>query len=202
MRSRIKVVSGRMKRRTLIESEYTTTRGDLEGRELVLRSESSKAPAVGAMKWKMPSPVRASLCNLRCCCQTAIRTHFLRLHITSLTSATTAGISADQRTCRRGQTLRALARRDSQQHQGSPPAIHGRDSTTNGAASPMESMLMTDSEAWRYSGPFTRFQRFRGAFPGLGIATVAFAGYLAYEQAFLKDDHGHGHGEGHESGHH
>ncbi|KAF2218810.1 NADH-ubiquinone oxidoreductase B12 subunit family-domain-containing protein [Elsinoe ampelina] len=57
------------------------------------------------------------------------------------------------------------------------------------------------AEAWRYTGPFTRFQRFRGAFPGLGIATVAFAGYLAYEQVFLKDD-SHGHGSGHGSDHH
>jgi NADH dehydrogenase (ubiquinone) 1 beta subcomplex subunit 3 len=58
----------------------------------------------------------------------------------------------------------------------------------------------TDSlhrEAWRYSGPFTRFNRFKGAFPGLGIATVAFAGYLVVEQLFLKEEHGHGHGEEH-----
>jgi len=56
------------------------------------------------------------------------------------------------------------------------------------------------AEAWRYTGPFTRFNRFKGAFPGLGIATVAFAGYCAYEYMFLKDDHGHGeaeHGDGH-----
>nr|POE76160.1 hypothetical protein CFP56_59640 [Quercus suber] len=33
-------------------------------------------------------------------------------------------------------------------------------------------------EAWRYSGPFSRYNRFKGSFPGLGIATVAFAGYL------------------------
>lgn len=57
-----------------------------------------------------------------------------------------------------------------------------------------------DSEAWRYTGPFTRFNRFRGAFPGLGIATVAFAGYLVYEQMFLTSSHGHG--EGHGDGHH
>jgi NADH-ubiquinone oxidoreductase B12 subunit family len=55
-------------------------------------------------------------------------------------------------------------------------------------------------EAWRYTGPFTRFNRFRGSFPGLGIATVAFAAYCGYEYMFLKDDHGHG--EGHGEGHH
>lgn len=55
-----------------------------------------------------------------------------------------------------------------------------------------------DSEAWRYTGPFTRFNRFRGAFPGLGIATVAFAGYLVYEQMFLTSSHGHGEGHGDE----
>ena len=55
-------------------------------------------------------------------------------------------------------------------------------------------------EAWRYTGPFTRFNRFKGSFPGLGLATVAFAGYLVYEQVFLED-HSHGHGEGHGSGH-
>ncbi|KAL0637032.1 hypothetical protein Q9L58_004014 [Maublancomyces gigas] len=48
-----------------------------------------------------------------------------------------------------------------------------------------------DSDAWRYSGPFTRFNRFKGAFPGLGIATVAFAGYCAYEAMFMSDTHAH-----------
>ncbi|PYH86465.1 NADH-ubiquinone oxidoreductase B12 subunit [Aspergillus uvarum CBS 121591] len=47
-------------------------------------------------------------------------------------------------------------------------------------------------EAWRYTGPFSRWNRFRNLFPGLGIATVAFAGYCAYEAVFLKDDHHHG----------
>ena len=56
-------------------------------------------------------------------------------------------------------------------------------------------------ETWRYTGPFSRFNRFKGAFPGLGIATVAFSAYCAYEWAFLSDD-GHGHGEGHGSEHH
>lgn len=56
-----------------------------------------------------------------------------------------------------------------------------------------------NSEAWRYTGPFTRFNRFKGAFPGLGIATVAFAGYCVFEWAFLSKDHGHndGHGDAH-----
>lgn len=57
------------------------------------------------------------------------------------------------------------------------------------------------SEAWRYTGPFTRFNRFRGAFPGFGIASVAFAGYLVYEQVFMSSGHGH-HEEGHGEGHH
>jgi NADH dehydrogenase (ubiquinone) 1 beta subcomplex subunit 3 len=57
------------------------------------------------------------------------------------------------------------------------------------------------SEQWRYTGPFTRYNRFKRAFPGLGIATVAFAGYLAYEAAFMRDEH-HGHGEGHGEEHH
>ncbi|KAI1858318.1 uncharacterized protein JN550_012768 [Neoarthrinium moseri] len=48
------------------------------------------------------------------------------------------------------------------------------------------------AEAWRYQGLFSRFNRFRGAFPGLGIATVAFAAYCGYEYMFLQDDHHHG----------
>lgn len=60
-----------------------------------------------------------------------------------------------------------------------------------------------NSELWRYNGPFSRFNRFKGLFPGLGVATVAFAGYCAYEHFFLNDHHGHGeHGEGHGEGHH
>ncbi|KAF1823114.1 uncharacterized protein K489DRAFT_318626 [Dissoconium aciculare CBS 342.82] len=57
------------------------------------------------------------------------------------------------------------------------------------------------NEAWRYSGPFTRANRFRNSFPGLGIATVAFAGYLAYEQFFMTSSHGH-HDEAHGKDHH
>ncbi|KAF2768466.1 hypothetical protein EJ03DRAFT_328315 [Teratosphaeria nubilosa] len=55
------------------------------------------------------------------------------------------------------------------------------------------------NEAWRYTGPFTRAKRFRGLFPGFGIATVAFAGYMVYEQLFLTSSH---HGEGHGEDHH
>jgi NADH dehydrogenase (ubiquinone) 1 beta subcomplex subunit 3 len=48
------------------------------------------------------------------------------------------------------------------------------------------------SEQWRYTGPFTRFQRFKGSFPGLGIATVAFGAYLAAEQfGLIGDAHAH-----------
>ncbi|KAF2841434.1 hypothetical protein M501DRAFT_1000650 [Patellaria atrata CBS 101060] len=55
------------------------------------------------------------------------------------------------------------------------------------------------NEAWRYTGPFTRWNRLKNAFPGLGIATVAFGAYLAYEAVTLKDDHAHGQSEGHGS---
>ncbi|KAK4123098.1 hypothetical protein N657DRAFT_681243 [Parathielavia appendiculata] len=51
------------------------------------------------------------------------------------------------------------------------------------------------NEAWRYTGRFSRFNRFKNAFPGLGIATVAFAGYCIYEHFFLDNRHGH-HGIG------
>ncbi|GFP57264.1 hypothetical protein TASIC1_0008010500 [Trichoderma asperellum] len=57
----------------------------------------------------------------------------------------------------------------------------------------------SNSEAWRYKGTFSRWNRFRTGFPGLGIATVAFAGYCGYEYLFLNDEH---HGEGHGEGHH
>jgi NADH dehydrogenase (ubiquinone) 1 beta subcomplex subunit 3 len=47
-------------------------------------------------------------------------------------------------------------------------------------------------DAWRYTGQFTRVNRFKNAFPGLGIAIVAFSGYLAYEKLVMeKDDHSH-----------
>lgn len=57
--------------------------------------------------------------------------------------------------------------------------------------------LTSVSEAWRYTGPFSRVNRFRGLFPGFGIASVAFAAYCAYEYAFLQNDHHH-----HDSGAH
>lgn len=50
-----------------------------------------------------------------------------------------------------------------------------------------------DSEAWRNTGPFTRWNRFKAAFPGFGIGLGAFLVYSAYEAVFLKDSHGHGH---------
>jgi NADH dehydrogenase (ubiquinone) 1 beta subcomplex subunit 3 len=46
-------------------------------------------------------------------------------------------------------------------------------------------------DAWRYQGQFTRLNRFKTAFPGFGIAVVAFAGYLAYEQVFAKTHQAH-----------
>lgn len=57
-----------------------------------------------------------------------------------------------------------------------------------------------NSEAWRYAGPFTRWNRLKGAFPGFGWGAGAFAVYLVYEQLFMKDSHGHG--EEHGSEHH
>lgn len=55
------------------------------------------------------------------------------------------------------------------------------------------------SESWRYKGLFSRWSRFKAAFPGLGIATVAFTAYCGYEYLFLKDEH---HDEGHGEAHH
>ncbi|KAH8162432.1 hypothetical protein CIB48_g5799 [Xylaria polymorpha] len=55
------------------------------------------------------------------------------------------------------------------------------------------------AEAWRYTGTFSRWNRFKGGLPGLGIATVAFAVYLGYEQLFLQEDH---HDDAHGEGHH
>ena len=60
-------------------------------------------------------------------------------------------------------------------------------------------LTMGCREAWRYTGPFTRFNRFKTALPGLGTATVAFAIYCAAEWAFFAPEKhhedGHGHGE-------
>ena len=60
---------------------------------------------------------------------------------------------------------------------------------------------LLSSEAWRYEGVFTRWNRYSSALPGLGIATVAFTGYCAYEYFFLNDDH-HAEGHGKEEEHH
>ncbi|KAM0804849.1 hypothetical protein BDR22DRAFT_835383 [Usnea florida] len=58
------------------------------------------------------------------------------------------------------------------------------------------------AEQWRYTGPFTRYNRFKGALPGLGTATVAFAAYCTYEYFFMKDEHhGQEHGHGNEEHH-
>jgi NADH dehydrogenase (ubiquinone) 1 beta subcomplex subunit 3 len=54
------------------------------------------------------------------------------------------------------------------------------------------------SEAWRYTGPFSRMNRFRGVFPGFGIGLAAFGVYMVYEQMFMKSSHGHGEGHGEE----
>ncbi|PGH20384.1 hypothetical protein AJ80_03652 [Polytolypa hystricis UAMH7299] len=65
--------------------------------------------------------------------------------------------------------------------------------TFKAAANPTSSFSLGDPwkrrEAWRYTGPFSRWSRLRSAFPGLGIATVAFTAYCAYEWAFLSDKH-------------
>lgn len=45
-------------------------------------------------------------------------------------------------------------------------------------------------EAWRTQGIFTRANRFRGALPGFGIATVAFIAFNIGEYFFLpKNEH-------------
>ncbi|KAF2637770.1 hypothetical protein P280DRAFT_376770, partial [Massarina eburnea CBS 473.64] len=46
-------------------------------------------------------------------------------------------------------------------------------------------------ERWRYTGPFTRWNRLKGSFPGLGTASVAFAAYCVAEQLFFADEHEH-----------
>ncbi|GAB1320239.1 hypothetical protein MFIFM68171_10449 [Madurella fahalii] len=47
------------------------------------------------------------------------------------------------------------------------------------------------NEAWRYTGRFTRWNRFRNTLPGFGIATVAFAAYCVYEHYFMPEDPHH-----------
>lgn len=46
-------------------------------------------------------------------------------------------------------------------------------------------------DAWRYEGQFTRFNRFKGAFPGFGIGLAAFIVYVGYEKVTAKphDEH-------------
>lgn len=48
-------------------------------------------------------------------------------------------------------------------------------------------------DAWRYEGQFSRFNRFKSAFPGLGIAIGAFSVYVAYEKLVLKKGDAHDH---------
>lgn len=55
------------------------------------------------------------------------------------------------------------------------------------------------SEAWRYRGVFTRWNRFKGGLPGFGIAAVAFTAYCIYEHYFLSDPH---HKDSHGTEHH
>ncbi|KAH8674071.1 NADH-ubiquinone oxidoreductase B12 subunit family-domain-containing protein [Xylariales sp. PMI_506] len=86
-------------------------------------------------------------------------------------------------------------------HHGEKPSITGFDPRryAQSAGQPRYDPWER-AEAWRYQGTFSRWNRFKGAFPGLGIATVAFAAYCGYEYFFIKDDHHHG--EGHGEGHH
>ena len=64
-----------------------------------------------------------------------------------------------------------------------------------------ESSNVVVREAWRYTGPFTRYNRFKGALPGLGTATVAFAAYCTYEYIFMNDE-SHKKDGGHDGEHH
>lgn len=89
-------------------------------------------------------------------------------------------------------------------HTDPHPHPHPHHPPTTPSQPPTTRLLLTYlsySEAWRYTGPFTRWNRLRGSFPGFGIAVVAFAGYMAYEQVFLTSAHdGHGEGHGHAPG--
>ncbi|KAI8962460.1 NADH-ubiquinone oxidoreductase B12 subunit family-domain-containing protein [Daldinia sp. FL1419] len=86
------------------------------------------------------------------------------------------------------------------QHHGEKPNITGFDirKFAHSAGQPRYDPWER-AEAWRYTGQFTRWNRFKNAFPGLGIATVAFVAYLGFEKLFLGGDehHGEGHGETH-----
>ncbi|ABN68022.1 predicted protein [Scheffersomyces stipitis CBS 6054] len=48
-------------------------------------------------------------------------------------------------------------------------------------------------DAWRYEGQFSRINRFKSAFPGLGLGAGAFVLYVAYEKLVLKKDDAHHH---------
>lgn len=48
-------------------------------------------------------------------------------------------------------------------------------------------------DAWRYEGQFSRASRFKSAFPGFGIAVVAFTAYVAFEKLVLKPNGGEHH---------
>ncbi|KAJ9664327.1 hypothetical protein H2198_000256 [Neophaeococcomyces mojaviensis] len=80
-----------------------------------------------------------------------------------------------------------------------PPNPTGFDIKTFARAATNQELRAKDpwrrAEAWRYTGPFTRWNRLKGAFPGFGIAAGAFAVYCVYEALFLEDPHKHGHGE-------
>lgn len=71
-----------------------------------------------------------------------------------------------------------------------------RLSLSKNAALSSVQTLTPSSEAWRYTGPFTRANRFKNLFPGFGIASVAFGVYLVVEHFFFPE-HDH-----HEAGHH
>ncbi|KAI0389001.1 NADH-ubiquinone oxidoreductase B12 subunit family-domain-containing protein [Xylariaceae sp. FL0594] len=87
-------------------------------------------------------------------------------------------------------------------HHGPKPNITGFDPKqfANAAGHPRYDPWERH-EQWRYTGQFSRWNRFKASFPGLGIATVAFVVYLGYEQLFLKEDHHHG-GDAHGKEHH
>ena len=46
-------------------------------------------------------------------------------------------------------------------------------------------------EAWRKHPMLNNNLRLRTSLPGLGIATVAFAGFVAYDKLVVGDSHGH-----------
>jgi hypothetical protein len=70
-------------------------------------------------------------------------------------------------------------------------SINQSTGTTPVSSSNIVNLAPFHSEAWRYTGRFSRFNRFKSAFPGLGIATVAFAGYCLYEHFFMTEKHHH-----------